>query len=611
MKVALKDARRRPRLGLRREILILLPVALLLLAVLSAATLAAYWSSIGRLIEERQAEAARLAGEAADRLSLSEGLGGTELPLHTLVPGARAVVVTDAAGSVLAAAGEPRADPLAALGGRKLERPQGLGPDSEDLPGVVAGFASWESPRGRRTVRVDLEAGALAIQRRSVRLLGIFVLAIDGGLILLVLFFLRALLAPWELMLKRARQMEAAGAGDGSGNSGAHDEIELLLSTFERAVATLSTPPRPADDDLGALERALSQSLQSGLLLLDREGSVLALNPVGAALLGLQDAAPPEAGAPLCDVLRGQPELRDLLTQAVETGSAPQRRECPVQSGGQALTLGLTVHPLRRDDGGVRGYLVLFADLTAGRRRAEESRFADDLARLAEMAGGVAHELRNGLATLRGYLTLIERRPAEESITDFLSEIRQEADHLERVLADFLSFARPGSARMQELSLTRLALRAAADPALEGLEVRVHGAEREARLLGDPDLLERALRNLLHNAAQAEREAGREGPVDLRIELHADKVELVIEDRGPGLPAEIRERLFHPFATGRRGGVGLGLALAHRIVVLHGGLIRLEDRPGGGTRAVLLFPYDTTVTKDHSPGLYPGRRPIP
>jgi signal transduction histidine kinase len=607
------DGGRRPRLGLRREILILLPMALLLLAVLSAATLAAYWSSIGRLIEERQAEAARLAGEAADRLA---GAGGA-LPLRGLVSGARAVAVVDARGALLGSAGEPAADPLAPLAGRALERPLGLGPDSETLSGVVAGFASWDSAAGRRTVRVDLDAGALAAQRQSARLLGILVLTVDGALILLVFFFLRALLAPWELMLERARQMEAAGAGRGragsgeAGENGITDEVELLLSTFERAVATLSTPPRPADDDLGALERTLSHSLQSGLLLLDREGSVLALNQVGAGLLGLQDAAPPEAGAPLRDVLRGQPELRDLLTEAFETGSAPQRRECPVQSGGQALTLGLTVHPLRRDDGGVRGHLVLFADLTAGRRRAEESRFADDLARLAEMAGGVAHELRNGLATLRGYLTLIERRPAEESITDFLSEIRQEADHLERVLADFLSFARPGSARMQDFSLTRLALRAAADPALEGLEVRVHGAEREARLLGDPELLERALRNLLHNAAQAEREAGRAGPVDLRIELYTDKVELVIEDRGPGLPAEIRERLFHPFATGRRGGVGLGLALAHRIVVLHGGQIRLEDRPGGGTRAVLLFPYDTTVTKDHNPASELSRSPVP
>ncbi len=253
----------------------------------------------------------------------------------------------------------------------------------------------------------------------------------------------------------------------------------------------------------------------------------------------------------------------------------------------------------------VRGYLVLFADLTEVRRRAEESRLAESLAQLGEMAGGVAHELRNSLATLRGYLTLIERRPDEESIADYLSEIRHEADHLERVLEDFLAFARPGTARFREISLTPLLLRAAADPALAGVEVEVHGSPAgDAALRGDPQLLERAVRNLLHNAAQAEREAGRRGPVEIRVDLQPEGTEVAIEDRGPGLPPEIRERLFHPFATGRRGGVGLGLALAHRIVVLHGGRIRLEDRPGGGTRAVLFFPRDTIVTggNDAAPG---------
>ncbi|HEV8581513.1 MAG TPA: ATP-binding protein, partial [Thermoanaerobaculia bacterium] len=120
-----------------------------------------------------------------------------------------------------------------------------------------------------------------------------------------------------------------------------------------------------------------------------------------------------------------------------------------------------------------------------------------------------------------------------------------------------------------------------------------------AVLRGDPQLLERAVRNLLHNAAQAEREAGGRGPVEVSVELQADGVEVAVEDRGPGLPEEIRSRLFHPFATGRRGGVGLGLALAHRIVVLHGGRIRLEDRPGGGTRALVFFPYDTIVTSSN------------
>lgn len=283
-----------------------------------------------------------------------------------------------------------------------------------------------------------------------------------------------------------------------------------------------------------------------------------------------------------------------------------------MKAGGETRKLGLTVHPLRRDDGSVRGWLVLFADLTEVQRRAGESRLAESLAQLGEMAGGVAHELRNSLATLRGYLTLIERRPDEESIADYLSEIRHEADHLERVLEDFLAFARPGTARFQELSLTQLARRTAADPALSGVEVRVSAAaDTDVRLRGDSQLLERALRNLLHNAAQAEQEAGGRGPIELSIDrLEGDDgVELAVADRGPGLAPEMRERLFHPFATGRRGGVGLGLALAHRIVTLHGGRIRLDDREGGGTRAVLTFPRDTIVTAGSDPDL--DRQPAP
>ncbi|HEY0557614.1 MAG TPA: ATP-binding protein, partial [Thermoanaerobaculia bacterium] len=441
---------------------------------------------------------------------------------------------------------------------------------------------------GRRYVRVDLPAGALARQRRGLAVLTVAVLSINAGLAVLLLVFLRHLLVPWETLLARAREVGGAGtAGE--------DEVDFLLATFDRALTSLAgLQAGSAEDDIAALERTLSASLRSGLLLLDREGRVLALNAVGAALLGTE---PPEPGEPLDRVLAGQPELLEILAAAVADGTAPQRQECTVHSGSagaETLTVGLTVHPLRRDDGELRGLLVLFADLTAAQRRAGEGRLTESLAQLGEMAGGVAHELRNGLATLRGYLTLIERRPDEDSIADFLSEIRGEADHLERVLQDFLSFARPGTARVRELSLLRLLQRAAADPALDGVPVRVEG--EEAVLRGDPQLLERAVRNLLHNAAQAEREVGRRGPIEIAVLPVPEGVEIAIEDRGPGLPEEIRARLFHPFATGRRGGVGLGLALAHRIVVLHGGRIRIEDRPGGGTRAMLFFPRDTIVT---------------
>lgn len=588
----------RPRLGLRREVLILLPASLLVLVVLSTFTLFSYRSSLSLLATDRRDEAGRLARSVAGRLS-GEGLP-TVTELRQLAPGGRGLAVVDGDGALLVQTGDvpPLALPPALGGGGAGGEPVTVGPD-RSLPDAVAGFAPLPGGPPGRWVRVDLAAGVLASQQRALDVLTLLVFGINGALVVLVLFFLGHLLAPYETLLARAREMGGDGGPEG-------DEVQFLLDTFERALTSLvnreggrdegreGSEARRAEDDIAALERTLAPSLQSGLLLLDREGRVLALNAMGAELLG---TVQPPPGTPLAEVLAGQPELLELLAAAVAEGSAPRREECVVRSGTEARTVGLTLHPLRRDDGGIRGHLILFADLTEVRKRAEESRVAESLARLGEMAGGIAHELRNSLATLSGYLTLIERRPDEESVADYLAEIRHEASHLERVLDDFLSFARPGSTRMSELCLDRLVRRAAADPSLGEAAVRVQGDPAgEVWLRGDPQLLERAVRNLLHNAVQAEREAGRTEPVEATVTLSDEGVTLAIEDRGPGLPPEIRERLFHPFATGRRGGVGLGLALTHRIVVLHGGRIRLDDRPEGGTRAELFFPRDTIVT---------------
>ncbi len=280
-------------------------------------------------------------------------------------------------------------------------------------------------------MRVDLPAAVLGAQLRALRILLGVVLATDFAVLALVVLFLRRLLAPFEALMARVRQVQAGEEGGGLGAIGAidaigaigagggaagGDEVEFLLATFERARAALAAREGGPEDDLAALERTLTASLQSGLLLLDREGRVLALNPVGAALLGTAAAA----GDELAAVLAGQPELAERLAPALAGGEGLQRAEVAVRADGGERTLGLTVHPLRRDDGVVRGHLVLFADLTAARREADAARLADSLARLGEMAGGIAHELRNSLATLSGYLTLLERRPDQETVADYL-----------------------------------------------------------------------------------------------------------------------------------------------------------------------------------------------
>ena len=596
---------------LRREWAVLVPVSLLLLALLALFTLFSYRNGVELLIEQRRDEALRTARAGAARIAGGERAEAVLSALADASPSLHAAAVVDETGRTLAARGaRPPGDPLEPFAGVVTQTGASAGPDAERLPGTVAALAPARAADGRRSfVRVDLDAGVLAAQRRGLRLLTVLVLTVGAAAVLLLILYLRQLLRPYDALLARAREV---------GGGAESDDVEVLLATFERWMAALAGrgddgAAATADEDIAALQRTLAGSLASGLLLLERDGGVLALNEVGSALLGVP---PPATGTPLAEALSAHPSLAGLLAEAVRAGRSLQRRECSLEAAdGRRLTLGLTVHPLRRTEtsGGVevRGFLVLFADLTEAQRQADEARLEESLSRLGELAAGVAHELRNSLATLRGYLALIERSP-EESAAGYLDEIRREADHLQRVLEDFLAFARPGSARVDATSLAAVAERAAADPALADTEVRVTRAA-EPWLRGDPQLLERAVRNLLRNAAEAQREtaAGSAPPLELTLAADDGGAELIVADRGAGVPPAIADRLFQPFVTGRPGGVGLGLALAHRIVSMHGGTLRLEPRDGGGTRAVVRFPADKIVTKGSIPEVATVPHPPP
>ena len=396
-------------LGLRREVLILLPVALLLLVVLSTFTLFSYRNALALLAEERRGGGGRLA--RADRRPprrrqppLAGGAARARPPGPRRRGGGPGGRGPGPAGEI------PSAGLLAPSRARTSWRPDPTRP----CPTRVAGRAPLEPPR-RRPLGAGRPAGRGA-RRPAARALG--VLTVVGA---------RRSTAPcscWSspssaTCWRPGRRSSRARARWERQQEPGEEEIEFLLATFERALPRLASRqarrPRTTSRPSSAPSSA---SLQSGLLLLDREGDVLALQRRRRRLLGVE---PPPPGSRSPRPSPASPSCCSLLEPAVADGSAPQRQEIAVQPGGEARTLGLTVHPLRRDDGGIRGCLVLFADLTEVQRQAEESRLAESLARLGEMAGGVAHELRNSLATLRGYLTLIERRPDEESIADYLA----------------------------------------------------------------------------------------------------------------------------------------------------------------------------------------------
>jgi signal transduction histidine kinase len=226
----------------------------------------------------------------------------------------------------------------------------------------------------------------------------------------------------------------------------------------------------------------------------------------------------------------------------------------------------------------------------AERRRMEEAfREKEALARAGELTAGIAHEVRNGLGTILGYARMLEGSvPAEERAAAARS-IREECETLETVVRRFADFVKLERLQLGDADLAPLLGRVVAREARPREEVRTRlvGLDAPIVLRADEELLERAFENVVRNAVEAAAAGG--GHVEVSAERGEDCVEVRIEDDGPGLapdhPGEIR-----PFYSTRLGGLGLGLPLARKIVLLHGGTLELLGREASGVRVEIRLP---------------------
>lgn len=200
------------------------------------------------------------------------------------------------------------------------------------------------------------------------------------------------------------------------------------------------------------------------------------------------------------------------------------------------------------------------------------------LAALGEMAAVLAHEIRNPLAGMKGHAQLLAERLAPETpAREKADRVVDEARRLEELTSDLLSFVRSKQLERREVAPAEVLTAAVRDVDGRRLELKVEGAPATWSL--DPHLMQQALGNLLRNALQASRDGNAAG-----AEVSEETGELVFRvwDRGDGVPEADRERIFEPFYTTRTRGTGLGLAVARRIVTLHGGSIEVGEREGGG-----------------------------
>ena len=238
------------------------------------------------------------------------------------------------------------------------------------------------------------------------------------------------------------------------------------------------------------------------------------------------------------------------------------------------------------------GAICLFTDLTPVVEMEEQLRLKESLAQVGELTAGIAHEFRNGLATIHGYARLIDLNAVPLPFHPHIVGIRQETEALGQVVTNFLNFARPA-----QLTLSPVDLRAIAERAAEELrnDARAHGGDVTIRgefpvIQGDDVLLRQALSNLLRNAVEACVDASITPRVLVEGKVEAGNVRVTVEDNGPGVAIADRERIFRPFVTTKDRGTGLGLALVQKIIVTHNGRIQVVETAGGGASFQVVLP---------------------
>ena len=345
------------------------------------------------------------------------------------------------------------------------------------------------------------------------------------------------------------------------------------------------------------------KNIRSGIVTVDAAGGLVYANPAASQLLGIP--LDEHLGSRVIETISvAAPELARALGRAARDGTRTSRAEGSITVRDRRFPIGLNTTRSEGDGAATATATAIFQDISDQKRLDTLNARAERLEAVAELSASLAHEIKNPLAAIRSAVETLGRSPRSNADERTLAElIVRESDRLSRLLSEFLDFARVRVARVEPLDLAAIARGAASLAAAHpdrpnDVEVVCVGANDRMVVEGDEDLLHRAVFNLALNAVQASPHGGRvrvelaplsmdQVPAGVSFDLGG--VALRVSDDGPGIPAEIRDRLFDPFFTTKPGGSGLGLSIVHRAIEAHAGFV-FVDSDDRGTRVTVLLP---------------------
>jgi two-component system sensor histidine kinase PilS (NtrC family) len=365
-------------------------------------------------------------------------------------------------------------------------------------------------------------------------------------------------------------------------------------------VAYLSEKLHSAREELTRRQRALARlqhlygnviaSMSSGLLTTDSRQRVTFLNPPGGEMLGLDPAA--ITGRFLAELELPFPcNWESIRTRA--RGREPYRAETEFERvPGNRRVLGYSLRVLEGAEGD-EGTLILFQDLTEVKKLERRARFNEQLAAVGELAAGIAHEIRNPLASISGSVQVLSNELSVGSTERRLMEIIvSESNRLSGILEEFLRFVRPQERRVASFDVATtisevMEIFRLSDEVSDAHAIELDVSPGSSTLSGDRDQIRQIIYNMAKNAVRA-MDAG--GKLTISGREEGGWYVIRFSDTGRGMSSDEIARIFTPFSTAFDGGTGLGMAIVRRIVEDHGGVIDVESRPGEGTTVTIQLP---------------------
>ena len=385
-----------------------------------------------------------------------------------------------------------------------------------------------------------------------------------------------------------------------------HDFIVVALLVFLISVIGIAAvitflhyhSTRRILEEVKGLARNILESIPTGVLTINRNGQVTAVNP--SAVATLKRSTEELLGQSYEQIFPQGDVIRIVLDEALHNDHHVDHHDTPYCACGETRTIRLTTANLTGDEGRPAGVIVLLKDVTELLGLEQRVRLADKLAALHTLSAGVAHELRNPLSAIDLNLHLLEEDLKEMGVlatqsARYLHVLNAECRRLSVILDNFMKFARPGSVSLYEVDVKALIDHILALMQFEAEERKIRleqVVEEELPLVvGDETRISQVLVNIIVNSFHAMPNGGLCQVIAARRKTDGKPwVEIAVKDDGIGITKEEISHLFEPFYTTKSSGTGLGLAIAYRIMQDHGGTIHVSSVPGSGTTVVTQFP---------------------